>query len=103
MSKSAAMVLVAALVAVVAITFAVVYRGGGNVNVELPGGGSIGIGGKAQEVQAPGAIVGEDLNAAGAINAAGETGGDVQVRRADAGGDINLSTQNPGQAGRDGQ
>jgi hypothetical protein len=92
MNRYTAMVAGLAAVALVAVTYLVLARGGGTIEAEGPGDTRVTIKGESTPVPKTGRIEGEDLTTGGALNADNKDGGDVAIKRARAEGDINLST-----------
>jgi hypothetical protein len=86
-----AIAVVAGLLALVAVAFLVVFRDSGTAYFQGPFGISGSLEGR-NPAPAPGAIAGEDLSAAN------EVGGDVDVKRAAAEGDITLGVKSKGNA-----
>ncbi len=92
MNRYAAMVAGLAAVALVAVTYLVLSRGGGTIEVKGPGQHTVTIKGEGTPEPKTGRVAGEDLTAGGELNAENKVGGDVEIKRATAEGDINLST-----------
>lgn len=97
MSRSEAILAVAAsaLMLVVVLVSVLRYRGKGKVNMRLPFGAAVDLEGDNATPPRGGRIIGEDLQAGRDLKAIGKTGGDVEVRRAKAGGDLTLGTEQP--------
>jgi hypothetical protein len=87
-----------ALFALVAVVFVLVFRSTGMLDFEGPFGLKLNLGGQNAPAPRPGAINAEDLKAGKDLRAHGNTGGDVEVKRAAAQGNIDLSTEPPARA-----
>lgn len=96
MDRYTAIVRVVGLVALVAVGFLLVFRGGGKIKINAPFKTGLKMEGTNPPDARPGRIGGEDLEAGGNVEAASKTGNDVERKRAKAVGDIKLTTESPG-------
>lgn len=87
------LVALVAAVALVTISYLMLHNGGGILEAQGPGGTKLTVEGKGHTVSQPGSISGQDLSAGGNIEATAKTGGDVEISRGKADGDIKLSTE----------
>ncbi|RIK33949.1 MAG: hypothetical protein DCC55_33980 [Chloroflexi bacterium] len=85
-------IIIVALLVVVAIVFALRYRGGGKATLRGPFGTSVEAEGRNPAPPRPGSATVEDAQSGGNVRATATTGGDAAVRRAKAKGDIEAST-----------
>ncbi|MEJ2387050.1 MAG: hypothetical protein P8Y27_06995 [Chromatiaceae bacterium] len=96
MSEYTVIAIVAALVVVAVVVFALVFRGSAKIRAILPFGTKVSMEGRNAPAPRLGKIKGEGLKAGGDLSAENRVGGDVGVKDTTAKGDIRLSTQAPG-------